>query len=320
MPGLEALPETIRALRPVQTLERSLREGRVAHAIMLAGDDLPLLGQVAEGLAATLLGTGLNVDKHPDFFTLRPAKKSRAILVGKRHDAEPNTVRSLIRDLNQTANQGGYKVAVVHEVDRMNATAANAFLKTLEEPPRQTVILLLTTRPYDVMETIRSRCFQFKIPSGLQRDTGESWNRWLDDYRAWIRLLHSDPDQARRQAGRSILEAYGLLSRLVDEIESGGEAAWKQQEAQLPETVKDEEIEALKVGLQKGARDRLLIDIEEHTRLAAIELSHEVPFPAAQLAAAVASLESCTGLLALNMKDDAALEGFFLHSLRLWAQ
>ena len=80
----------------------------------------------------------------------------------------------------------------------------------------------------------------------------------------------------------------------------------------------DEEIDALKVGLQKGVRDKLLIEIEENTRLAAIELSHTVPFPALKLAQAIAALESITGLLALNMKDDAALESFFLKSLKIW--
>ena len=54
------------------------------------------------------------------------------------------------------------------------------------------------------------------------------------------------------------------------------------------------------------------------TRFAAIELSHEVPFPSDSLTQAVAALESCMGLLALNMKDDAAMESFFLKSLKIW--
>jgi len=80
----------------------------------------------------------------------------------------------------------------------------------------------------------------------------------------------------------------------------------------------DEEIEALKVGLRKGERDKLLIDIEENTRLAAIELSHVVPFPAHLLPRAISALESTTALLALNMKDDAAIESFLIQCLRVW--
>jgi DNA polymerase-3 subunit delta' len=227
-------------------------------------------------------------------------------------------MRRLIRDLNQSSNQGGYKVAVIHEADRMNAAAANAFLKTLEEPPRQTLILLLSTRPYDLIDTIRSRCFQFKIPSRLDAAADPGWTRWLEDYRDWITWLQRQPADARSHPDRAILRAYGLITRFVAAIEAAADAAWEQQRQAIPDNLTDEELDALKVGLDKGVRDKLLIDIEEHTRLAAIELSHHVPFPSSELTQAIAELEACTGLLALNMKDDAALEGFFLQSLKIW--
>ena len=318
MSGLDALPPAIRSLRPVKTLESNLREGRLAHAILLTGDDLALLRDVAAALAGSILGHPEDSVPHPDLFTLRPARKARSIVVGKRGQEEPNTMRGLVRDLNQTANRGGWKVAIVHEADRMNAAAANAFLKTLEEPPQETAILLLSTRPYDVIETIRSRCFQFKIPSSFRRNENLLWEEWQADYRAWIHRLHLDPKKARRQPDHTILAAYGLITRFLKVVSESAEGSWQDQEKSLPASISEEEIEALKTGLQKGVRDLLLIDIEESTRLAAIELSHEVPFPASQLTRAIAALESSTGLLALNMKDDAALESFFLQSLRIW--
>lgn len=319
MPGLSALPPAIRSLRPVKTLEANLDKGRLAHAILLKGEDLELLENVALALAGTVLDTSADPEKHPDFFTLRPAKKSRSIAVGKRRENLPNTVRKLINDLNQSSNQGGYKVAVIHEADRMNAQAANAFLKTLEEPPRQTLILLLSTRPYELMETIRSRCFQFKIPARLRAYENPDWDRWLEDYRGWIKWLHLNPDEARRQVDRAMLQAYGLISRFVDIVEHEGSRTLKNKDPETTRDLADEELEALKVGLLKGVRDKLLVEVEESSRLAAIQLSHEVPFPAQNLAQAIAALESTTGLLALNMKDDAALEGFFLQSLKIWA-
>lgn len=319
MGGLDALPAPIRSLRPVQTLEANLKKGRLAHAILLKGEDLALLDEVAQALAATVLEATGSPETHPDFFTLRPAKKARLINVGKRESDEPNTMRKLIRDLNQSSNRGGYKVAVVYEADRMNAATANAFLKTLEEPPRQTLILLLSTRPYDLIETIRSRCFQFKIPSRLKADEDPDWVQWQTDYREWIKWLHRDSKSARQNPDRAILQAYGLISRFVDIIEEHADAVWKKQSERIPENLSEEELDAMKVGLRKGERDKLLIDIEENTRLAAIELSHDVPFPAHLLPRAISALESCMGLLALNMKDDAALEGFFLQSLKVWA-
>jgi DNA polymerase-3 subunit delta' len=318
MSGLSQLPAEIRALRPVKTLEANFEKGRLAHAILLKGDDLALLESVALALAGSILKSKGKADAHADYFTLRPSKKSRRIIVGERGKDEPNTMRHLIRELNQTSNQGGYKVAVVYEADRLNPQAANAFLKTLEEPPPQTLILLLSTRPYDIIETIRSRSFQFKIPSKLNRERDEDWTQWISDYRSWIKWLHVDSASARTEPDRAILQAYGLLSRFVDKVEANSNASWKEQADSVPEHLSDEELDAMKVGLQKGIRDKLLIDIEEATRLAAIELSHEVPFPSGALTQAIAALESCMGLLALNMKDDAALEGFFLRSLKIW--
>jgi DNA polymerase-3 subunit delta' len=318
MAGLKSLPPEIRSLRPVKTLEANLEKGRLAHAILLKGDDLAVLESVSHALAHALLNSQGDPSQHPDFFTLRPAGKSRGIKVGERGKELPNTMRHLIRALNQTSNQGGYKVAVVYEADRMNASAANAFLKTLEEPPPQTVILMLTTRPYELMETIRSRCFQFKIPARLRSAESTDWTTWLDDYRHWIKWLHGQPQEARRQPDKAIMQVYGLITRFVSHVQASSDAAWSEQEETLPDSMSDEEIDALKVGLQKGVRDKLLIEIEENTRLAAIELSHTVPFPALKLAQAIAALESITGLLALNMKDDAALESFFLKSLKIW--
>jgi DNA polymerase-3 subunit delta' len=318
MTGLADLPPRLRNLRPVKTLQRSLEKDQVAHAILLTGSDLFLLEELAEALAASLLKCRQPVSRHPDYFSLRPARKSRSIPIGKRNEDEPNTVRSLIRNLFQTSHQGGYKVAVVYEADRMNAQAANAFLKTLEEPPPQTVIILLTTRLYEVMETIRSRAFQFKLPGSPPEELPAPWQTWLQDYRQWIRGLHLDPAGARQRPDVSIMTAYGLISRLVDWIEHEADRTWHSAEETLPENISDEEREAMQTGFLKGHRDRLLIDIEEATRLAAIELSHHVPFPANQLTQAIASLEASTGLLALNMKDETALEGFFHQSLKIW--
>lgn len=318
MPGLDALPPFLRGQRAVRTLEASMAGGRMAHGILLKGDDLGVLEQVALALAGQLLRADGAVQRHPDLFTLRPAKKSRTITVGERDGEESNSMRALIRNLQQTSNQGGYKVALIYEADRMNSSAANAFLKTLEEPPRQTLMLLLSVRPYDLLPTIRSRCFQFRISGFLDAQPIDGWDGWLEDYRGWIRWLHTRADEARSQPERAILQAYGLIARFSAILEHAMEEDWTAREAKLPELLKDDEVDALRVGLSKGLRDRLLRDIEEATRLAALELSHVAPFPAQQLARVIAALEAVPGWLVLNMKDETALEGFFLSSLRLW--
>jgi DNA polymerase III delta prime subunit len=75
----------------------------------------------------------------------------------------PLTVRSIIHFLRRRAFQGRFKVAVVADGQRLNAAAANAFLKTLEEPPPDTVIFLLTTGTEGMLPTILSRCQKIRF-------------------------------------------------------------------------------------------------------------------------------------------------------------
>lgn len=318
MPGLAALPASLRDCAPVRTLQAGLQRSRLPHAVLFRGEDLQALEVVALAFASELLRSEGNPLQHPDCFTLRPAKKSRQIAVGKREALEPNTMRALLRDLNQSANQGGYKVALIYEADRMHTAAANAFLKTLEEPPRETVLLMLTTRPYDVLPTIRSRSFQFRIPARLGRLTAQGWDQWLADYQGWIIWLQTDVDGARREPDRAILQMYGLLARFCQILDVATTTAWQSHQETLPENLTDDELEATRTGFTKGLRDNMLLEIEEATRLAGLRLSHQIPFPAGLVARAVAELESIMGLLALNMRDEVALESFFIRSLRIW--
>ena len=102
------LPPEIASSRPVRVLQSSLERGRLAHGILLHGDNLAALDRVAVALASCLLECPLGqAAHHPDFFTRRPAKKARQIRIGERGSEEPNTMRRLLRDLAQTSNQGG---------------------------------------------------------------------------------------------------------------------------------------------------------------------------------------------------------------------
>ena len=78
--------------------------------------------------------------------------------IGDPENPGPLTVRALIRFLRVRAFQGPWKVAVVADAQRMNTSAANAFLKTLEEPPPETVIMLTSTGTEGMLPTILSRC------------------------------------------------------------------------------------------------------------------------------------------------------------------
>ena len=87
---------------------------------------------------------------HPDNITLQPEGKMALIKV--------DAVRALVNFTQQTALLGGYRVIVIEQAESMNIAAANALLKTLEEPGAQTLFLLTSAYPDRLLPTIRSRC------------------------------------------------------------------------------------------------------------------------------------------------------------------
>ena len=188
-----ALPEALSGCRAVEVLERSLAQNRLGHGILLHGESLASLESIVRAIAAYLLKTQRDPFEHPDCFILRPGGKARLIKVGKSEEA--NSMRKLVVDIAKSSNQGGRKVGVVVDADRMNAASANAFLKTLEEPPPGTTLFLLTTRPYDLLDTIRSRCLNFRIPAELETIQHPDWEKWVVDYREWMGRLLNGPNK-----------------------------------------------------------------------------------------------------------------------------
>lgn len=304
----------------MQVLESSLAAGRLAHGILLQGERLEAIEEVAYAVASELLNTSGDVRQHPDLFTLRPAKKARQIRIGERGSDEPNTMRRLLRDLSQSSNQGGRKVALIFEADRMNKATANAFLKTLEEPPRETTLFLLTTRPYALLDTIRSRCFNFRLPALRQTLEADTWSDWTEAYHRWLRGLVEGQSAPAARAD-AVMGAYGLVTHFLGILGNLSDAAWSAEKERLPDSMDDDEMAAQEVGIRKGLRNQLLAEIELASRQFVIAQSPHYPFAglARALSAAVQELEGIVGLLEVNLKEDVALEHFFLRSLRIWS-
>ena len=102
-------------------------------------------------------------DKIANPFHQDPTAATAQVRIGDPENPEPMTIRSLIHFLRRRAFQSPFKVAVVSDGHRMNQSAANAFLKTLEEPPPNTVIFLLTTGTEGMLPTILSRCQKIRF-------------------------------------------------------------------------------------------------------------------------------------------------------------
>lgn len=320
------LTEPLRSSKAVEVLERSLQKGRLAHAVLLYGENEELLEEVAHSLAAVLLDVSLSmgeedrfgpVTNHPDFFPLRPSQKARAI--------RAVDTRELIRQILQSPLVSDRKVAVVYEADRLCASsqssAANIFLKTLEEPPLDTTIILFSTRPYALLETIRSRCFNFRIPSSFRAIEDKTWQQWLDDYSHFLRGLLQGVQEKDRIAG-SVMTAYGLVARFNGILDNLASAGWEREKSKLPQDLKDDEREALLVGSAKGIRHRLFKELENQTRaVAAPYLAGENGGPvSSKFTDSIRELESLAGLLEVNLRTDTALEDYLLSCLRIWSR
>ena len=111
---------------PILSLKKRLHEGSLHHGILLLGNNISGTEKAALVLTQELLSMDEEDSAHPDLFHLRPSGKARIITVEK--------TREIISVINRTSNQGGCKVAIVHEADRMRKEAANAFLKPWKNP------------------------------------------------------------------------------------------------------------------------------------------------------------------------------------------
>tara|TARA_B100001094_G_scaffold310972_1_gene346155 strand:- start:1407 stop:2336 length:930 start_codon:yes stop_codon:yes gene_type:complete len=300
-----------RTKRNLEALEGDLASGRLHHALLFQGKNLLALEKGAIHLARKILGESEEIKEHPDLFHLRPSGKARLITV--------ESTRGLISNLNRSASQGTNKVALIHEVDRMRREAANAFLKTLEEPPQGTFILMLTTRPYSLLPTIRSRCLQVRLEATFEELEDEEWKSWLNSYKAWIQLA-SDREAVRRDIAAPVFIANGLILSFRSIIARKADEVWAHRKQSLPEGIDEKERDALETGVRKGTRATLLAALEERTRDFAISLAAErgQELPGRKLAQVIESLEKAAGLLEVNLKEETALEYFWLSSLRTW--
>ena len=144
--------------------------------------------------------------QHPDLALLGPLEEATQIRIEQ--------VRELSADLALTAHQGGYKVGILSPADSLNRFAANALLKTLEEPPPRTLLVLVATQPSRLPATLLSRCQRVRV----QAPTREQALEWLRasrgeaDWEAVLAVLGEAPVLAA-QADPAVLVETAIETR-----------------------------------------------------------------------------------------------------------
>lgn len=299
---------------PSALIDRAIQENRLAHALLIYGQNLKGIEAFANELASKLVDSQLSEEGlgwHPDVFALRPSKKSRIISV--------DDTRELIRNIQHSPQKADRKVAFIHEADRFNPSAANAFLKTLEEPPLNTNILLLTTRPHSLMATIRSRCQLFRLPTGANEIEDARTLEWLDDYRSLLSNMLAKQPSGKSTIPHYIMGIYGLIERFRHIIEAITKETWKDQSKQLPEDLDDDERIAMESRISISLRHEFLSAIEQATESFTRDALANRPEAASKLVKSIKELERASGLLRLNLRPETALEAFLLKALRIWS-
>jgi DNA polymerase-3 subunit gamma/tau len=161
----QTLSEVVGQQHVTQTLRNAIASGHIAHAYLFCGPRGT--GKTSTG---RILAKAINclepVKGEPcnKCQMCRAANEGSALDIIEIDAASKRRIeefRDLIEKVNFSPNQGRYKVYIIDEVHMITEQAANAFLKTLEEPPPHAIFVLATTEPHDVIATIRSRCQRF---------------------------------------------------------------------------------------------------------------------------------------------------------------
>ncbi len=210
-------------------LQAAHAAGRLPHALLI--HEAPGAGGewLAGWTAALVLCTGsgaapcgqchacrrASLGQHPDLIRVHPLETSTQIRIEQ--------VRELGAELALTAHQGGYKVGILSPADSMNRFAANALLKTLEEPPPRTLLMLVASQPSRLPATILSRCQRVRVRAP-QRPEAIAWleaARGPGDWAGVLAVLGTAPMAAVEADPAAVIEIAGEVRRGLEEAAAG---------------------------------------------------------------------------------------------------
>lgn len=211
----------------VAKVEEAIAANRLPHAVLIHEDPGSGGNRLAMWIAQRLLcrapgsrpcGTCIDcrnvaAARHPDVTMTTLVDDSKQIRV--------DDVRALSAELALTSHRGGYKLGVVQPADAMNVLAANALLKTLEEPPARTLLILVTAQPSRLAATIRSRCMTLRLPAPPRAATLAWLRERPGDHQTALRVLGNAPLLLRDADADEIARTMADTSAALTEVTRG---------------------------------------------------------------------------------------------------
>jgi len=217
--------------RALDTLLAQMGTGKLPHAILLTGAEgigklnfaltfaQRFFCQQASGVSPCGQCDACHkflAETHPDVKRIAPAEGKQVIAVDQ--------IRALIEYVSLTPHSASKKVVIIEQAELLNVNAANSLLKTLEEPPESSMLILVTHRPDRLLPTIRSRCqaMLFPTPDAAQAST------WLSDQlktdeniSTLLALSGGAPLKALGYAEDNMLEKRNNFFSELEQISSG---------------------------------------------------------------------------------------------------
>src|SRR5919108_4249934 len=202
-------------------LRRAHENKRLAHAYLISGPIGSGKREVAAQLANAVNGTNaadVFSSKAREIFVAEPESKSRRILIEQ--------IRDLEHGLQMRGAEGRRKVAIIAEADRLQPQAANAFLKTLEEPPANSLLVLLSALPEALPDTIVSRCVCISLSANGEEVEMPARAELVE----LLREAAREKNWGVRQAYKVAQGVQSLLAEIKEQIKTQTGDALKEEE------------------------------------------------------------------------------------------
>ncbi len=245
--------------QPIEILKNSIKTKNLAHAYLFFGQGTVGKRATALEFAKTInclnpssqdnCGECLSCEKidkqiHPDVFFIEPTKTSATAREGY---IRIDDIRELQKKIAYLPFEGKYKVVIVDQTEQLNLQAANAFLKSLEEPPKATIFILIASNIYRLLPTILSRCqgvrFNLLTPDLIEKILlTENPEDDLNLLRLKASKANGDLERARENASLNFADFRENALDLISEISFKRmdltfkfAREWKKRSAEIPE-------------------------------------------------------------------------------------